>query len=673
MCGISGIFLTSHHADPRRLSSIEQMTTSLHHRGPDGAGIWVDRDAGIALGHRRLAIIDLSEEGFQPMHSHGDNLVLTYNGEVYNHTEIRRELEACGDRFRGHSDTEVMLAAFNRFGVEAALNKLVGMFALGLWDKKKRVLHLARDRIGKKPLYVGVVKGGIAFASELKGLLAYPEIRTQVDPQALAMVLLQGWIPDNHCIWRGVFKLPPGAMLSISADDLVFTNADRLRQRTHRWWSLRRTAEEGQRQPYRQSLPELETELDDLLRMVVSQRMVADVPVGAFLSGGIDSSTLVALMQAQSSRPVRTFSIGFAGTHYDEAPQAALVAKHLGTEHTEFNVTSEEARSVIPDLPGVWDEPFADESQIPTLLLSRLARRDVTVALTGDGGDECFGGYNRHVMQSRLAPVFRLPKPVRAGMTSGLNALSSGFWDQLLSRMPLPSTLGHSLRSENLQKLADVLDVANEQEFYDRLTRFGPISMMRDPPAAPAGHIPALPDATSRLIYRDMAEYLPGDILVKTDRASMAASLEARCPLLDHRLIEFAWRLPTSAKVRDGKGKWLLRRVLNRYLPGALFDRPKHGFNVPVGDWLRGPLREWAHDLLHSRRMQTDGFLDSDRVRQCWDQHLSGRRDRGRELWAILMVQAWLDSSRDRIAPHAAATHFMDNLDQTGSSTFNIR
>jgi len=673
MCGIAGIFLTPHQADPGRLSSIEQMTSRLHHRGPDGAGVWMDREAGIALGHRRLAIIDLTDEGRQPMHSHSDKLVLTYNGEIYNHAEIRQELEARGSRFRGHSDTEVMLAAFSQFGVEAALNKFAGMFALGLWDREKRVLHLARDRIGKKPLYVAAVKGGIAFASELKAILAYREFQPQVDPGALAEVLRQGWISDDHCIWRGVFKLPPGAMLTVSADDLIFTSADRLRQQTHRWWSLRSVAEEGQRQPHRQALPELESELDDLLRLVVRQRMMADVPVGAFLSGGIDSSTLVALMQAQSPRAVRTFSIGFAGTHYDEAPQAALVAEHLGTQHTEFNVTSEEARSVIPDLPTVWDEPFADESQIPTLLLSRLARRDVTVALTGDGGDECFGGYNRHVMQSRLAPLFGLPKPLRAGATSALNALSSGAWDQLLERLPLPSTLGHSLRSENLQKLADVLDVTDEQEFYDRLTRFGPASVMRDPSAKVMDPVPNLPDATSRLIYRDMAEYLPGDILVKTDRASMAASLEARCPLLDHRLIEFAWRIPTSAKVRDGQGKWLLRRVLKRYLPDALFDRPKHGFNVPVGDWLRGPLRDWAHDLLHSPRIQSDGFLDATGIQKRWDQHMSGRRDCGRELWAILMVQAWLENSSDSIAPRTAETHFVKNRDQTASSTFNIR
>ena len=670
MCGIAGIFLTSRHADPRRLSCIEQMTATLQHRGPDGDGIWIDAGAGVAFGHRRLAIIDLSEEGFQPMHSHGDRLVLTYNGEIYNHVELRRELEAMGAQFSGHSDTEVMLTAFERLGVEPTLKRLAGMFALGLWDRQHRVLHLARDRIGKKPLYVAVINGGVLFASQLKALLAYPEIRTQVDPQALAMVLTQGWIPDHMCIWRGVFKLPPGAVLSIDTEDLVFTNADRLRRRARRWWSLLHVAEEGQRSPCTHAFADLENELDNLLRTVIRQRMVADVPVGAFLSGGIDSSTLVALMQDQSSRPVRTFSIGFAGTHYDEAPHAALVAKHFGTEHTEFNVTPDEAMSVIPDLPDVWDEPFADESQIPTLLLSHLARRDVTVALTGDGGDECFGGYNRHVMHSSLAPVFALPKSLRSAATFALNALGTGYWDQLLNLTRLPAAWGHALRGENLQKLASVLDVADEQEFYDRLTGFGPVSAALDAPDVSDGRVPDLTDATSRLIYRDMAGYLPGDILVKTDRATMAASLEARCPLLDHRLVEFAWRMPLSAKVRDGQGKWLLRRVLKRYLPETLFDRPKHGFNVPVGDWLRGPLREWADDLLHSRRSQSDGLVDETYVQHCWQEHLGRRRDRGRELWAILMVQAWLRSVGDRTARQAQTGRLAADCSQTELSTY---
>lgn len=672
MCGIAGIFLTSRKADPRRLACIEAMTSSLHHRGPDDSGIWVDCGAGIALGHRRLAIIDLSDEGLQPMQSCSEGLIMTYNGEIYNHAELRQELEAGGEQFRGHSDTEVMLAAFERLGIEPALKRFAGMFALGLWDRKGRILHLARDRMGKKPLYVAVIDGGLLFASELKAILAYPEFRAEVDPKALTMVLQQGWIPDQCCIWRRVFKLPPGAMLSVNVDDLVFTSAERLCKTVHHWWSLARIAEEGQRQPLNLDIPELENQLDNLLRLTVLQRMVADVPIGAFLSGGIDSSTVVALMQAQSSQPIRTFSIGFGGTHYDEAPQAARVAQHFGTEHTEFNVTSKEAQSVIPDLPRVWDEPFADESQIPTLLLTRLARQHVTVALTGDGGDECFGGYNRHVMQTRLAPILKLPLSLRGRAASALSMLSAGFWDKLRQSLPLPATWGHALRSESLQKFAGILDVADEHEFYDRLIRFGPSSVMRDPASTVIDTVPILPDGPSRLIYRDMAGYLPGDILVKTDRASMAASLEARCPLLDHRLIEFAWRMPTSAKVRGNQGKWLLRRVLSRYLPETLFDRPKHGFNVPIGGWLRGSLREWAQDLLCSPRVQHDGFLDPARVQRCWDQHLSERRDHGRELWAILMVQTWLESTSDRIVPRTTAKPIEATAGLTVSSNSNL-
>ena len=653
MCGITGIFLASQKADPDRLGHIEAMTSTLQHRGPDDAGVWSDQDAGIALGHRRLAVIDLSSEGFQPMLSHGGRLVASYNGEIYNYPELRQQLRAQGVRFRGHSDTEVMLAAFERLGIETTLDRMVGMFSLALWDRETRVLHLARDRIGKKPLYIAAIDGGLLFASELKAILAHPDFRADVDRQAMAMVLERGWVPDDMCIWRRVFKLAPGAMLSVSSNDLVFSDVDRLRDKVHRWWSLERVAETGQRQVLSTDAGEQEHELDALLREVVRQRMVADVPVGAFLSGGIDSSTVVALMQAQSSRPVRTYSIGFGGTHYDEAPLAAKVAAYFGTEHTEFNVTAEQARNIIPDMPRVWDEPFADESQIPTLLLTRLARRHVTVALSGDGGDECFGGYTRHVMRKRLASFLAVPRPLRSGAKSAVSLLSSGFWDDLLRRVPIAASRAHALRSESLQKLLGVLDVADERQFYDRLLRVGSLPVTRDARNAGVGSGPDLKDPVSRLIYWDMAEYLPGDILVKTDRASMAASLEVRCPLLDHRLIEFVWRLPLDAKVRDSQGKWILRQILRRYLPESVFERPKHGFNVPVGEWLRGPLREWAEDLLFGSDTGLNGVLDTERVRRCWDEHMETRRDHGRQLWAILMTLGWLESVSPRI-PQAA-------------------
>jgi asparagine synthase (glutamine-hydrolysing) len=654
MCGIVGILLAPHAVDPRRLAAVEAMAATLHHRGPDSSGAWVDHDAGIALGHRRLAIVDLSAAGHQPMLSHSARLVMTFNGEVYNFAELRPELEYLGHCFRGQSDSEVMLSAFESFGIEEALKRFAGMFAIGLWDRKHRILHLIRDRLGKKPLYVALLPGALLFASELKAILAYPGFLPRVDPKALAMVLRHGWVPDQCCIWDGVFKLPPGTMLSVRGDDLVAGGGAWLRQRARAWWSLAEIAEAGQHAPLDLKPPELEGELDRLLRTVVRQRLVADVPLGAFLSGGIDSTTVVALMQAQSARPVRTFTIGFGEAGYDEACHASQLARHLGTEHTEFRLTPAETLAVIPELPRIWDEPFADESQIPTLLLARLARQHVTVALSGDGGDECFGGYARHFMTARLAPILRLPSMLRRVAASGLLMLRPGVWDELLRGLPLPASMRPTLRGENLQKCARVLEITDERDLYELLTTLSPSPMTLDPGEVDATRVPPLSDAVSRLIYRDMADYLPGDILVKLDRATMAASLEGRSPFLDHRMVEFAWRLPTAVKVRGGQGKWLLRRVLRRYLPQALFERPKQGFNVPIGAWLIGPLREWAEELLDGSRIRRDGFLDDVRVQACWHEHLSGRSDRAGELWAILMVQAWLDAMRNPYAPLAS-------------------
>lgn len=642
MCGIAGIFLAPDAADPRRLAAIKPMAATLHHRGPDGEGIWTDRDAGIALGHRRLAIVDLSEAGHQPMTSHGGRLVITFNGEIYNFADLRRELETVGYRFRGHSDTEVMLAAFERFGIEPALGRFAGMFALALWDRDRRILHLVRDRLGKKPLYVAFDRGALLFASELKAIRAFPGFQPKVDAAALAMVLRRGWVPDTHCIWEGAFKLAPGSMLSISADDLPGAGADDLRARVRPWWSLAEVAESGQQALRRPNVAELESDLDRLLRMVVRERMVADVPLGAFLSGGIDSSTVIALMQVQSPRPVRTFTIGFGEAAYDEASHASRVAHYFETEHTEFRLTPAEALAAIPRLPEVWDEPFADESQIPTLLLSKLARQHVTVALSGDGGDECFGGYARHFMLSPLAGAFKLPPAARRFAASGLRVLSPPGWRRLLAAIPLPPALRATLSGAGVDKLARLLAASDEDELYETLVAANAIPAR----SSDAHAVPPLINLIDRVIYRDMVDYLPGDILVKLDRASMATSLEARCPFLDHRMIEFVWRLPTSFKVRAGRGKWLLRRVLRRYLPAALFDRPKQGFNVPIAEWLRGPLRDWALGLIDPARIRRDGLLDAQWVESCWRDHHGGSGDRSRTLWAILMVQAWLDTVR---------------------------
>ncbi len=650
MCGIAGILIAPNATEPGRLGAIAAMTERLRHRGPDSGGLWIDRDASVALGQRRLAIVDLSSAGRQPMLSHSGELVVTFNGEIYNFAELRQELEARGNRFTGRSDTEVMLAAFESFGIETALDRLAGMFAIGLWDRRNRVLHLIRDRLGKKPLHVALIDGALVFASELKAFRSFPGFRPELDPGALALMLRQGWIPDRHCIWDGVFKLPPGSILSVRPEELHGATCERLRSRARIWWRLADRAELGQRTPDRRDVTELEAELDQLLRTAVRQRMVTDVPLGALLSGGIDSSLVVALMQAESPVPVRSFTIDFSEAGYSEANDAYRVAQHLGTEHTELLVTPEQARNAIPELPRIWDEPFADESQLPTLLVSRLARRHVTVALTGDGGDESFGGYTRHVAAARLAPLWRLPAGLRRIGAYPLELLSADAWHGLLRRLPLPGGLRHRLSAEQLQKLAGILDVADDAQFYRRL-----VAVSQDP--ALLGHspggvitedtVPPLPDPVSRLMYRDMSDYLPGCLLVKLDRASMAVSLEGRCPLLDHRVVEFAWRLPVTLKVHDGNGKWLLRHLLRRYLPEQLFDRPKHGFNVPIGDWLRGPLRDWAEALLSPCRLRGQSLLDPARVQARWHEHLSGQRDRAHELWAILMFEAWLDSANE--------------------------
>jgi asparagine synthase (glutamine-hydrolysing) len=642
MCGIAGILLPP-TANPLRLAAIEPMTATLNHRGPDGHGSWVDWEGMIALGHRRLAIVDLSDAGAQPMLSSDESLVMTFNGEVYNFANLRPTLAAKGYSFRGTSDTEVMLAAFESYGIEAALKQFSGMFAAGIWDRRNRVLHLIRDRMGKKPLYVALADGALLFASELKAIQAYPDFRPTVDTEALAMVLRQGWIPDHHCIWKSVFKLPPGTMLTIRADDLENASVESLRGKAHYWWSLTAIAETGQQCPFTLEESELDAKLEMILRNAVRQRMVADVPLGAFLSGGIDSSTVVAVMQAQSPRPIRTFTVGFSESGYDEAAHASEVAKSLGTEHTEFRLTPSEVCAVIPDLQQAWDEPFADESQIPTLLLSRLARQHVTVALTGDGGDECFGGYARHFMLAQFDTLFRLPSSMRRLVASALQKLNPRSWDQIFRFLQLPSTIRPGLNGVNLQKFARALEAADEQARYDQLTTFG----SSDPPIADPRYVPPLPDAAGRFMYRDMAGYLTGDILVKLDRATMAASLEARCPLLDDRVVEFAWSLPTAAKIRHGQGKLPLRRVLRRYLPESLFERPKQGFNVPIGEWLKGPLRSWAEELLDGARIRREGLLNSCSIQAYWQQHLGGRINRSGELWATLMVQAWLDSHRN--------------------------
>ncbi|MGZ5257189.1 MAG: asparagine synthase (glutamine-hydrolyzing), partial [Burkholderiales bacterium] len=585
---------------------VERMADTLFHRGPDDSGTWIDKDAGIALGHRRLSIIDLSPEGHQPMTSHSGRYVMAYNGEIYNFRELRKELERDGVQWRGHSDTEVMLAAFEAWGVEGALQRFNGMFAFALWDRNEKALHLARDRLGEKPLYYGWAGKTFLFASELKALKAHPAWRAEIDRNALAAYLRHNYVPAPYSIYTGIAKLPPGHRIKLTAHDTGPV-------RTEPYWSLREAAEAGVANPLDVDDETAVEGLDRLLRDAIARRMVADVPVGVFLSGGIDSSTVVALMQAQSSRPVRSFSIGFAEEAYNEARHAKAVAQHLGTDHTELYVTPQQAMSVIPKLPLIYDEPFADSSQIPTFLVSELARKHVAVTLSGDGGDELFCGYVRYFWGRRIwNRIGRLPYRLRTLTAAALRSLSPSSWNVLFAGMNrlMSSTAVGELTGDRVHKLANVLAVSSPDALYHGLVSHWPqpqsmVHGSREPLTALTDRTQwaRLSDFTQRMMFLDAVTYLPDDILVKVDRASMAVSLEARVPMLDHRVVEFAWRVPLSRKNRNDQGKWLLRQVLYRYVPPALIDRPKMGFGVPIDSWLRGPLRGWAEDLLSEHRL----------------------------------------------------------------------
>jgi asparagine synthase (glutamine-hydrolysing) len=619
------------------------MGEALRHRGPDSGEVWFDAEAGIGFSHRRLAIVDLSEHGRQPMTSKDGRWVLSFNGELYNFQALREELEALGHRFAGHCDTEVMVEAFSHWGVADALPRFNAMFAISLWDRERRVLHLMRDRLGEKPLYYGWCGNVFLFGSELKALRSHPSFAAEVDRDALALQLRHSYIPAPYSIYRGIRKLPPATRLEVSFEERHAQPVP--------YWSARAAAEKGVADFLRLSDADAEELLDGELRRAVGLRMMADVPLGAFLSGGIDSSLVVAQMQAQSSRPVRTFSIGFHSELFDEAPHAKAVAKHLGTDHTELYVTAERAREVIPDLASMYDEPFSDPSQIPTHLVSWIARQHVTVSLSGDGGDELFGGYKRYfLMQSLWSRIGWMPGPMRRALAAGLEAVPVSVLDRLLGGLGPRLARWGSSRSvgDKLHKLADVLSARDPEAVYRRL-----VSDWKDPAALVYGaeepptvltdpaHRADLPHFVDRIMYLDSVSYLPDDILAKVDRASMAVSLEARVPLLDHHLVELAWRLPRRMKIRGGEGKWLLRRVLYRHVPQALVDRPKMGFGVPIGDWLRGPLREWAEDLLAEDRLRREGYLDPAPIRRVWDEHQAGQRNWQYHLWDLLIFQQW--------------------------------
>lgn len=660
MCGLTGFWQPGGCAGDEAAATARRMADTLVHRGPDDVGVWVDDAAGLALGHRRLAILDLSPAGHQPMVSATGRYVIAFNGEIYNHLELRAALEKVGAggtaplSWRGHADTETLLAAIEAWGVEETLQRCVGMFAFALWDRHARTLTLARDRMGEKPLYYGWQRGVLLFGSELKALRAHPAFEGEIDRGVLALYFRYNAVPTPYSIYRGIGKLPPGTYVVLTESAVRAGVAPE----PVAYWSLSEAVRRGLQTPFSGTAAQAVEALDDLLRQAVAGQMVADVPLGAFLSGGIDSSTVVALMQAQSSRPVRTFSIGFHEAGYNEAQHAARVARHLGTEHTELYVTPEQAMAVIPKLPTLYDEPFADSSQIPTFLVAQLARQHVTVALSGDGGDELFGGYTRYVLAHRIwQRLAWMPRVVRAAVAGCLTAPSPATWNGWvdLARPLVPRGLRYANIGDKLHKLAGILRESQPEAVYRALVshwteRERVVLGAEEPPTVLTQPEvwPAVDDFRHRMMALDAVGYLPDDILVKVDRAAMGVSLETRVPLLDHRVVEFAWRVPLTMKIRQGHGKWLLRQVLYRYVPRELIERPKMGFGVPIDHWLRGPLREWAEDLLDERRLRDEGFIDPAPVRQKWREHLSGQRNWQYHLWDVLMWEAWWRGAFER-------------------------
>jgi len=638
MCGIAGLWDQRGGSEDSIRAMARAMTEVLAHRGPDGSGLWSAPESGVVLGHRRLAIQDLSPGGAQPMHSACERYVITYNGEIFNAPELRSNLQNEGLKFRSTSDTEVMLACFTHYGFEAGLQKLLGQFAFALWDRREKSLTLVRDRLGLKPLYFLNRDGLVLFGSELKALMRHPDCPKSVNRQALSSYLRYANVPAPLSILEGISKLQPGHWLRIDADGTTSHNL---------YWDLAALASKGQQQPLDIGADAAREEADILLREAVSARLLSDVPLGAFLSGGIDSSLVVALMQAQSDQKVRTFSIGFAEADYNEADDAAAVAKHLGTDHTQFILTPGDALEVVPGLAGMYDEPFADSSQIPTHLVSKLARRSVTVALSGDGGDEIAAGYNRHAAIGASWPLLsKIPMSLRAMGAGFIDALPSQAWESA-SRL-LPVQKRPRLPADKAVKFAALLRAGSPEEAWRELVTHWPAPGLLQPgieeahlPFDDASTLAKMGNAMGLIQYLDMACYLPDDILCKTDRASMAVALEVRCPLLDHRVVEYFWSLPRDLLTRSGKGKLLLRQILAQYVPSELFERPKMGFGVPIEHWLRGPLREWADDLISEERLKREGYFDPAPIRQAWDEHQAKRANHAYRLWTLLMFQAW--------------------------------
>lgn len=644
MCGFAGVLTRETHSTAELVCIARRMADTLVHRGPDSRGEWADPEAGIALGFRRLAIIDLSEHGHQPMRSASGRYCVVFNGEIFNFLDLRQELEQLGARFRGHSDTEVALAAFEQWGIKAAATRFIGMFAMAVWDSQDRALTLIRDRLGIKPLFIYAHRGLIAFGSELKALQAGPAFDRTLDREAVTQYLRYLYIEAPRSIFQHVSKLRPGHLLTIS-------NPAAPLPASTPYWSLEEVWRFGTANPLQASDDEILDQLDRLLSDSVRLRLQADVPLGALLSGGIDSSTIVALMQEQSSQAVKTFTVAFDSAEHNEAHHAARIAQHLGTDHTELMVTGEDALAVVPSLPDLFDEPHADAAQIPAYLVCKLARQAVTVALSGDGGDEVFGGYNRYAYGTQLLPrIDRLPAPARRLIASGIGLFSSDTLARVHRKVTpvLPGALQHRLAGEKLRKIGMLMRQPSVALMYRSL-----VSAWQDPqlltncapePTSAVDRVLAANWPTSlpdRMMLADQLGYLPDDQLAKIDRVSMGVSLEVRVPLLDHRVVEFAARLPLHLKIANGKGKLLLRRVLYRRVRESLMERPKVGFTVPLSEWLRGPLRDWAEDLLQHDRLERDGILKAPPVRQAWQQFLNGHGELALSMWSVLVLQSW--------------------------------
>lgn len=643
MCGFTGFFAKDAKYDRYHMQRIAgEMASALQHRGPDAGDVWQDPDVSLALAHRRLSIIDLSTHGAQPMLSHDERYVISYNGEVYNFPALRQDLEKEGVQFEGRSDTEIMLAAIQLWGLNRAVQKFNGMFAFALWDRRAKELHFVRDRFGKKPLYVGWAGTHLVFGSELKALCAHPDFKRELNVDALHLYFRHSGVPAPHSIYQNVWSVPAGSRLTLDLKDLP-AGSDLSAQMRPYWSHSDAMFQARENMAVQAARPDAQVidEFEELLQNCVQDRMISDVPLGAFLSGGIDSTAIVALMQKQSAQKIKTYTIGFEETGYNEAEDAKKIAEYLGTDHHELYVSSKDSLNVIPYLSQIYDEPFADMSAIPTFLVSKFARQSVSVALSGDGGDEMLGGYNRHVQAPRIwGAKKRIPGVLHGGLSKGISSISVKTWGKLLPFLPAPGTRMH--------KLADILKIGSQEQMYKSLisTWRNPSDILSQGSEAEffADHFSARLSELSfaeRMMFWDTLNYLPYDVLTKVDRATMAVSLEARAPLLDQRIFSFAWALPERMKIRDGKGKWLLQAMLKRHVSPSMFERPKQGFTMPVGDWLRGDLKDWAHTLLDQTKMEADGLLNAPEIQKIWQEHLAGKGNHAQRLWSVLMFQAW--------------------------------